>query len=317
MPGTVICIGCGRSQQDYCLEANKQGFDVISVGIGECLVESRFHIPESTHSPMRVLDSVQVMVNKEGCNLQGVIGNTTGSSNLTKHAIAKRFGLRSCGSLVGQASSDKLALFKLVGGIGVRVVETRRASQIEWDDVTKNGAKSCIIKPGRPIAGKKNVFIVQPNESIIAKIKEASQNSEDMSVVLQPYIEGRDVGVMVVAIDGTIIWWIFYEEINCWVDSKVQPSDSRLMSDRDLPKTARDKILDATRLVVSRSTSSGFLLFSFRIGQSGEPLMYEINPGYTLDQGLKSQVERLYCGYSFIENEIKLMTEKVFDLPKL
>jgi hypothetical protein len=306
----VLSVACGKSQESLLRTARKLGYSIIGVDQSPISEFLDIAIPLSTH------DTDKVLVELASGNFpkfDGVICRSSGFAVKTANAIAEAYSLPRAGNLVSSCSISKSFLHDCLVNLGLKTIpifiarpnESRPAG---WDKM--------VVKPSQSLFGKKNVFLISDDESYATSVAAACNESMDGCAVVQPFIPGRDIGLVTLSQHGNLVWSTFFEEINDLTCGVVKVNGVSAIK-RPLSHQQEKCAITFAKKVINESESSGFIFFSFRVKEFEDPLIYEINPGLCGDHIADILLPAMYPSSDFFEIEVRVMTGSEVKFPKL
>lgn len=293
----VLSVACGESQQAHLRAARKLGYSIIGVDKAkDCGCVER-QIVRSTHDAKGIVSEMQT---HNLPRFDGVICKSSGPAVVTASIIANEYALPSVGLEVAKSHASKLYLHDYLRKLDIDTIPT---TSVSLDACGSIDQEDLVIKPCTPRYGKKNVFHVRDNSEFLISVGRACKESYDSLAVIQPFIAGRNIGLVAICNAGNIVWSSFLEELNNWNGSTIIPKGLASLHDK-LSMDEEDKILGAVNKVVNDNHSTGFIFFSFKVRKGKAPLLYEINPGLCGDFLADVLLPAMWPGVDFFELDI-------------
>ncbi len=308
MTDWVVSIGTGRSQAPLILTARRRGFRVIGVDQKPNTSLVDVSIARSTYDTAGVADALECHTLRR--HIRGILARTSGPAVATAAESAWRLGLPSCGRGLAAASVAKSHLREAGDAAGVPTIGGNLHDRIPDLPV---GA-DWVIKPDQPVYGKRNVYRVRSDAELRKAFAAAAEESVNGRVEIQPFRPGRDIGLAVMAVDGTPHWHCLYEELVAEQDGGFQGLGV-VGPAMEVPAGPLRSMLEGTCKLIALWNTTGFAFFSFRVSKSGPPLLYEVNPGLCGDGVAEQLFPALWPQSDFFELDVRVMTRDEFVVP--
>jgi len=304
----VISIGTGKAQVPLISAAKSAGYRVLGVDRSPNLALVDDALGISTFDALQITSALTQYSGYRP--FKAVLARTSGPAVQSATMAADFLGLPSFGVEFSRASVSKAALRKAAVMAGVPRMEGQCVSSTPaWVD-----GSDWVIKPDQPLFGKRNVYRVNNEASMRRAFAAAAEESVNGFVECQPYIQGRDLGLVLALSKGRVEWYFLYEELV--LEQRGRFKGRGVVGPAQLvePKTYSDMREAAERLAMQWGTS-GFAFFSFRLPSCGPALLYEANPGLCGDGLADILFPALWSGMNFFELDIILMTGGKFSPP--
>lgn len=306
----ILSVACGRSQETLLRTAKRLGYSIIGVDKAPITELIDIAIPLSTHATKELLAE---LASGKYPKFDGVICRSSGLAVKTANAIAKAYSLPRAGDLVINCSISKSFLHDSLHNFGLKTIPTFLVTP---NESRPENCFMAVVKPAQPLFGKKNVFLISDDESYVKSVSLACDESMDGFAVVQPYIQGRDIGLITCSQNGNLVWSSFFEEVNNFSSGVIQAKGVSTL-EKYLSKEQEEHAITLARKVISESKSSGFVFFSYRVNESENPYIYEINPGLCGDYIVDILLPAMWPFINFFEIEILAMTGHRVNLPLL
>ncbi len=306
----VLSVACGKSQEGLLRTARQLGYSIIGVDQSPITEFVDIAIPLSTHATDQVLTE---LASGNFPKFDGVICRSSGLAVKTANAIGQAYSLPRAGDLVSSCSISKSFLHDCLINFGLKTIPT---FIVRPNESKPAGWSRMVVKPSQSLFGKKNVFMTSDDESYATSVAAACNESMDGCAVVQPFIPGRDIGLVTVSQHGNLVWSTFFEEIND-LSSGVVKANGVSTVKRPLSQQQEKYAVTLAKKVIKESKSSGFVFFSFRVKEFENPMIYEINPGLCGDHIADILLPAMWPSSNFFEIEVLVMTGFDAKLPKL
>lgn len=304
----MLSVACGKNQEPLLNAAKQLGYSIIGVDQSPDTELVDLPVRMSTHATDEVLYELK---NGGYPKFDAVLCRSSGPAVVTAAVIAEAYSLPTTGNLVAKCSVSKTLLHHYLTKRDICTVPTLLAKPGElkpdrWQQV--------VIKPSQPQFGKKNVYLISEQAEYMSAIQAAVCESLDGCALAQKYIEGSDVGLVTLSRSGEIIWYAFFQELNDWDGTVIDPLG---VSSLKVPLSQRqhDGAILSAKKVIADSGSTGFVLFSFRVFDTADPMLYEINSGLCGDQIAESLLPGMWPGFDFFQMDVLTMTNHEPPLP--
>ncbi len=306
----VLSVACGKSQESLLRTARKLGYSIIGVDQSPITEFLDIAIPLSTHATDEVLNE---LASGNFPKFDGVICRSSGLAVRTANAIAQAYSLPRAGNLVSSCSISKSFLHDCLVNLGLKTIPT---FIVRPNESRPSGWDKMVVKPSHSLFGKKNVFLISDDESYATSVAAACDESMDGCAVVQPFIPGRDIGLITLSQNGNFVWSTFFEENNDLSCGAVKANGVSTIK-RPLSHQQEKYAITLAKRVINESESSGFVFFSFRVKEFEDPMIYEINPGLCGDHVADILLPAMWPSSNFFEIEVLVMTGFEVKLPKL
>jgi len=305
----VLSIGTGPNQAPLIGAARKLGYSIIGVDQSPNLDLIDIPIPISTYFTQDVID--ELIKTGRYPRFEGVLCRSSGPAIVTSVIVSEKYSLPSAGKIIANCSVSKWDLFSWANKNGISTIPTLRCKQLfslpeNWNEV--------VIKPAEPVFGKKNVFLIRDSDQIESAMRKACEESLDGYAIVQPFVQGEDVGLVTLSQKGKILWSSFYQELTslqgCTISGRGVAS---LRSDFDIQ--VKKEIKKSAEFMLNQSNACGFVFYSFRCTDSENPMLYEVNPGLCGDQLADKLLPAMWPGNDFFSLDVAVMTGHSLDFP--
>lgn len=306
----VVCVGCGPKQAPLMEAAKVSGYYIIGIDRKPDCDLIDIAIPISTYAKEDVL--LELGAQGGYPKFDGVLCRSSGPAVETAFAVANLNGLLSSGRLVVECSLSKWKLFNWSIANRIPTIPSIRCNSCtkaprEW--------KRTVVKPAEPVYGKKNVFLVDNTVQMKFAIEEACKESLDGHCLMQPYIQGEDIGLIALSRKGKLLWSSFYQECTTFKEGAVNANGVRSLHNR-FEDSLKSKIQLYAEKMIRKTQASGFTFFTFRCSQSGCPMLYEVNPGLCGDFLADKLLPAMWPGVNFFELDVATMTGQKVTVPQ-
>lgn len=297
----MLSVACGKSQEPLLKAARHQGYSIIGVDQSPSSDLVDLPICLSTYDTEKALFELK---NGDYPTFDAVLCRSSGPAVRTAQVVADYFHLPNCGSLVAESSVSKFVLHEQCTDLSIPTIPCVQASHnrdipTDWPEL--------VIKPSEPIHGKKNVYKTSQLGDNDGYIKLCCDESLDGKAVIQPYINGDDIGTAVMCLYGNILSRILFFENNQFQDGAI--CHQGVSAQKSLIATSiLDVIESSTTRFIRQSKASGFVFFTFRITSNKNCLLYEVNPGLCGDNIVESIFQETFPGLDFFDADVSLMT---------
>lgn len=297
----VISIGTGSSQSRLIETASVLGYKILGVDRypNKNLVDDYLEI--STFNTEDVLSAVK---NHRKRNLiKGVLARTSGPAVLTAAKVACELGLPGFSRALATVSVSKIKLVQLAKDYGVRCID----SEIHASKPILAIGNGWVIKPDQPVSGKLNVYFVNKQTAMSTAFDASHKESLNKKVLFQPFIPGRDIGLVMMVRDGECLWHFFYEEFVDLVDGRFKGRGVSAPL-RNVHLCSINEMLGGAQTIVKKNKVTGFVFTSFRLASDGAAFLYELNLGLSGDRLVDKLFPSLWPNSNFFEMDVSLMT---------
>jgi len=200
----ILIIGCGKDQIKLIKAAQYLGFKVLGVDREK---KNKKNVDEFINiSTYDVKNILKYLKKKKIERLVALITNASSRSLITAAKIAKKFSLLSMSYNIAECSLSKKKLYNYCKKKNIPTIETF------FFNKKKKLNKNFILKPDQPLVGKTGVYFFKKNSLLsINKINEIKKNSLNSKVVMQPFISGLDIGLLIASSKGKVLWNTFFK----------------------------------------------------------------------------------------------------------
>lgn len=306
----LLSIACGEGQASHIEAAVSLGYKVIGIDRNFCNTRVYQHIQKSTYSTEACVDLIDKHYRR---GIEGVICRASGPAITTANEVAKTLQLPRCGDLVARMSVSKLMLSQACDDLNIRGVKT---AAVECDRQLTDLTERKIVKPDIGVDGKTDIYILDGNiEDPMVLVEKARKRSINGVAVVSPFIEGRDIGLATLSLNGVCIWHCFYEESVEWLKGTIIGS-SMAVRELGLAKLLETEVVETAQKIIRFSCSTGFTYFSFRVDEK-KSYLYEVNAGLAGDDLAESVFRDSFPGLNFLTIDVLAMCNRFEDVRKI
>lgn len=277
---TALLIGAGDSQRALATILKARGFRLVTLAQDLPQFPTDGHIQISTFNTDGALAAAENLHSQTQISM--VVSRTSGPAARTLGAIAHRLELPGPGLELSAAAEQKMALYEWCTKHGVPTVDSRSVSGAIWDE--NDFMYPSVVKPNIGPVGKQGVSVVRSPQLMRRAVGAAQLASWDDTAVIQPYFDGSDFNLHLVAVKGSICWRVVTQEVNTFGVRGGIVHATQALVDVGTQQSVLDLVIDFTSSLVRSSALTGHAVFSFKISFR-EPLAeslalcYETNVG--------------------------------------
>ncbi len=193
MKDALVTLAAGPSQVPLIRRAQEMGFAVLAVdkdpkAVGFALADVR--IVRSTHDANGILAAL--LPRRSEYRIRGILTKSSGQPVLSAAHLARTLELPGLDPELVEAASSKPGLLELARSAGLATpvgVATYRAADTRNEEI----AYPRVVRPARTRVGKLDVRLVTDAPDFAAAHAAAAASSEDGRVLVEEFVEGRDV----------------------------------------------------------------------------------------------------------------------------
>ena len=277
---TALLIGAGDSQRALATILNSRGFRLVTLAKDLPQFPTDGHIQISTFDTDEALAAAVNIHSRTPFSI--VVSRTSGPAAQTLGAIAHRLELPGPGLELSAAAEKKMALYEWCTKRGVPTVDSRSVSGSIWNE--REFAYPSVVKPNIGPVGKQGVTVVRSPQLMRRAVSAAQLASWDHTAVIQPYVDGSDFNLHLLAIEGSICWRVVTQEVNTFGERGGIAHAAQALVDVGTQQSVLKLVLGFASSLVRSSGLTGHAVFSFKISFR-EPiaeslaLCYETNVG--------------------------------------
>lgn len=305
----ILSIATGPAQASLIEAARRRAYSIIGVDRSPNTDLVDIAIPISTHSTDEVIN--ELGKTDKYPKFEGVLCRSSGLAVETATTVAEKYSLPTAGLIVARCSVSKWNLFNWASYYGLATIPTRRSKELAIIPETSN---AIVIKPAMPLYGKRNVFLVKEVEQIKVAMSKASKESLDGYALVQPFLEGEDIGLVTLNRNGKIVWSSFFQEFASFQDGAI--SGEGVASLRaNFDSQAQKDMISTASIMIDQSKTSGFVFFTFRYVGSSKPMLYEVNTGLSGDGLADRLLPAMWPRIDFLDLDVAAMTGQELAIP--
>jgi biotin carboxylase len=219
----VISIGCGESQLLVIQAAIEIGFSVIGLdknenAIGRVLCDefccrSTHELKDFKTSLMNYIDIYEIV---------GILNRSSGIPVIAVAEVSKYLKLSYYSTEIAETVVNKHKFFTFLRNHNFASPSTQIRSKdaiISGDIVIKY---PCLVKPSLSTVGKSGIYKVNSSAELEETIQKSFESTENEHLLIQNYLEGKDVAMISMVIDGQLHVYEIIEEVNSLLDEKIR-----------------------------------------------------------------------------------------------
>ena len=300
----IVSIGAGPGQYPLIAAAHDAGLDVIAIDRAPADICRPFITQAVFHSTFDTEGVIGALADLRGqYPVQAVLARTSGPAVLTAARVADYFGVPGVPLALAQASVSKWELKRQAEEAGIPTPAGESLARA----VMPASPLPLMVKPDMPMTGKQNVYRIHDASFFAAAFAAASAESQNDRVTVETFIDGVDVGYMVLLHHGRVVLDLLYDEFVAFDDGRARAlgiGGPSLFSGGPVESQVRS----AARSLLSRwQFAAGFAFFSFRVNEEGV-FLYEANPGLCGDAIADAMLPALWPGFDPFRAEVQAMT---------
>lgn len=301
MQKLLLSIGTGSNQKPLIESAKALGFKIIGLDQKPDSKLVDVSVQCSTYDVDRAIQLLSDLdIRDEIC---GVLYRSSGPAVITAARLSEALGVPGVNTILAEISFSKFALAKNT------TVLMPIPSQL-FLNFPQAIQPSCVIKPDQPLYGKKNVYCCNTVHEAKDAFRRAKEESCNKNVVIQPYIEGRDLGVFSIFQEGRLVWYCAYLEANTFQGMELNARG--VEGPVSIPSRLIKQIeAQAKAWGIDRA----FVFFSFRETGNDQYLLYEVNPGLCGDDLADALFPKMFPGLNLFDIAVKHLIGEKFELP--
>lgn len=269
----VISVGCGESQLLVIQAAVDLGFSVIGLdknenAIGRALCDE--FCCRSTHN---FLDFETSLLNYTySYEIVGILNRSSGTPVITVAEISKYLKLNYYSSEAAETVINKHQFFTFLSShnFASPATQVRSKDAIVSGDVIIN--YPCLVKPSLSTVGKSGIYKVSSSSKLEEFIQKSFKSTDNEYVLVQNYLEGKDVALISMVIEGQLYVYEIIEEVNSVLNEKINGKGVLTPARIDIEQ--RNELINTAKTLAKKLNiiNSPFML-SFRIDKGKAYIM--------------------------------------------
>lgn len=308
----IVSIGAGLGQFPLIRAAYELGFDVIVVDrepASECLPFIKESIIISTFDTEGVLIGLEKL--SKYFDIKGVLARTSGPAISTAARVAEYLAVSGVPVEFAKASVAKSVLRTEARAVSIDTPVgeclqslARPAFSTPW-----------IVKPDAPLVGKENVYRVNDQQAFEVAFAAACSESQNDAVEVESFIDGVDIGYMLLMSEGQIKLDLLYDEFVAFNADRacgLGVGGPSVFSGTRIEEQIR---IAAGALLSRWQVTGGFAFFSFRVNKTGV-FLYEANPGLCGDAIADKLLPAIWPGFDAFRAEVLAVTGGIVGIPE-
>lgn len=269
----VISIGCGESQLLVIQAAIELGFSVIGLDKNENAVGRKLCDEFCCRSTHKLHDFETSLVNYiYSYEIVGILNRSSGKPVIAVAEISKYLKLNYYSAEAAETVINKHQFFTFLRSHNFASPSTQVRSKDAFvsGDVTIN--YPCLVKPSLSTVGKSGIYKVSSSSNLEESIQKSFESTDNEYVLVQNYLEGKDVALISMVIDGQLYVYEIIEEVNTVLNEKINGKGVLTPARIDIEQ--RNELINIARKLAGKLNivNSPFML-SFRIDRGKAYIM--------------------------------------------
>lgn len=308
----IVILGAGKNQLPFILESKKLGFKTIVFDVDKNKIgsnEADLFYEVSIYNDKEITG----ILNNLKLTIDAVIARVTSKHGLqTGYSISKEYNLPFASQLLIKLGTDKSFLSKFCIENNILIPNTTLIKTNENIENFKiDTTKSYIIKPTLTTIGKKNIIKFNTEYNLTSLFILAGSVSENGNVLIQEYIDGIDISVLVKFKNNK------FKIIASWDEIIGLKKDNHIKGlGLCVPSVihSNNQLLEQINLILEKFnnllTNENYLVvFSFRIKKFCEAYLIEIHADLTGDLIAEKLLPSSNNKFNFFKLVLNLLLE--------
>ena len=231
----IICIAAGKSQMPVITEAKRMGYIVIAVDINPDapgFAYSDLKIVQSTYDPKAIIHDLDILYSnaEEKYSIIAVVNRSSGPPVVTTAEICKHLNIPNMYAQAAKTIVNKGLLRKACKKHKIPIPEFETYS-IDQEHIEPQLNLPFVVKPSLSLVGKSGVGVVREKKTLSRAIEYSKDKTENQEIIIEKYLNGRDIGLTGFIIEGKVSPICLIEEINHeLIDGKIIPKGMKTLS---------------------------------------------------------------------------------------
>jgi hypothetical protein len=283
----LIFLGLGKNQIKYIRQVNRKKNFIIGLdknNKNKSFVD--FFIRHSVYNPN--IKNIQDKLKR--FNVEQIIYRSSGPTILLAYALEKFYHIKRIHVSLAKSIYSKSYFSDFLKKNKFKFIKYKFIKNLK----DNNFKQLKVLKPDSPLIGKKNVYIAKFFKRV--EVNDCVKNSHNKKVIINDFIEGRDINLFYKVSKNKKIKLIFnFEEINITSNNYINPNKTKIMSPANINLVVLNKINKiCTRLIKKFNDYYGLISITCRSTPLNEVIPYEINIGLSGDNVADKIYPKIY-----------------------